>query len=383
VLAEPIVSDKTNQVLLEAGTRLNEEFIRSLYTWEIPALRIFEFDMCVEPEEDNIKLDDSSIEDTLKDAEFALNKIIERRNELKKVSRDTYNEIARTVKDTIDGITLKKPINGYQIKKDISNLIDRVISDKNIVLSLTKLKTNNSYIFSHSINVCALSTVTSFALGYSKEEILEIALGALIHDIGMVRVPEHILSKNGELTTDEKKEIIKHPFYGLELTANGKGISNDVRLVVFQHHERENGSGYPRRIGSDAIHRYAKIISVVDMYDIMTTRNYKERLSPYKAMRNILSYSNIYLDKDIVKAFLSNMAIYPIGSFVELNTKAIGLVVKANKNLPLRPYIKVLYDESGKKIDRAVTINLLEEPQIYIQRVVDEEQLGLDLVNEF
>jgi HD-GYP domain-containing protein (c-di-GMP phosphodiesterase class II) len=201
-------------------------------------------------------------------------------------------------------------------------------------------------------------------------------VGALLHDIGMVRVPSYIIEKEGELTSDEYNRVKTHTVYGYRVVLNEIGMENDIADIVMQHHEMYDGSGYPRKLKGKDISVYARIVAVCDVYAAMIKkRSYREEYLSYNAMKNILGGSNRKYDPDIVKAFLSNMAIYPVGSVVQLNNGVIAKVISANPELPLRPKVVVVIDEFGVKPGTGTIIDLETEKSIFIKNPVAKEDL--------
>jgi len=232
------------------------------------------------------------------------------------------------------------------------------------------------YLYILGVGVAILSAITGLTLGYGDDRLTDLVSGALIHDIGMVRVPIYITEKKGKLTPDEYNRIKTHTIYGYRIAMRELGFDSRVANIPLQHHEAFDGSGYPRGLKGNAILQEAKIVNICDVYmALIKKRSYREEHLSYQAMKIILSGANRKFDPLIVKAFLSNMAIYPVGSLVQLSNNTIGRVTKANPALPLRPQIQVLVDEFGNFIKDEKIIDLEKEKNLYIIKPLPKDYL--------
>lgn len=291
---------------------------------------------------------------------------------LQTVYADTYSLVEDVFKKVRNGA-------GYD-KKKILNGVDDILTeaskDTNAALNEVTMEHDGKYIYTLGVNVSILSMVTGLSLGFGKDRLITLGAGALLHDIGMVRVPNYIAEKKGSLTHDEYNRIKTHTVYGYRIALNELDLGNDIADIVMQHHEIYDGSGYPRKLEGENISDYARIVSICDVFIAMIKkRSYRDAHMSYSAMKNILSGSSRKFDPDYVKAFLSNMAIYPVGSIVQLNNGVMAKVVSANSELPLRPKVSVMVDEFGEKPDSEKIIDLEEENSIFIKKPVSKSQL--------
>ncbi|GAG48237.1 unnamed protein product, partial [marine sediment metagenome] len=217
-----------------------------------------------------------------------------------------------------------------EIMSAMDELIIEVSKDTNTALNEVTKEHEGTYLYTLSVNVTILCIVTGISMGYGHHRLIPLATGALLHDIGMVRVPNYITEKSGSLTTDEYNRIKTHPLHGYRIVIRELDLGNEIANVVVQHHEAYDGSGYPRKLKGDAISVYARIVSICDVYAAMTKkRSYRDEHLSYSAMKNILGGSSRKFDPEIVKVFLDNMAIYPVGSMVQLNNGVMAKVVSA------------------------------------------------------
>ncbi len=291
---------------------------------------------------------------------------------IKTVWDDSYRLVEDIFEKTRNGSVYDKDA----IMNGIDDLLIEVSKDVSGALSEVTVAHKGKYLHNLGVNVSILAMATGFSLGYGKEKLTPLGVGALLHDVGMVRVPSYIIEKEGALTPDEYNRVKTHTVYGYRVVLNEIGMENEIADIVMQHHEMYDGSGYPRKLKGNDISVYARIVSVCDVFAAMIKkRSYREEHLSYHAMKNILGGSNRKYDPDIVKAFLSSMAIHPVGSVVELNNGVIAKVVSANPELPLRPKVTVLIDEFGVKPGTGIIIDLESEKSVFIKKPVAKVDL--------
>ncbi|MDD5237057.1 MAG: HD domain-containing protein, partial [Candidatus Omnitrophica bacterium] len=226
------------------------------------------------------------------------------------------------------------------------------------------------YLYEHAVNTCILSLVIGSARGYEKEELMDLGLAAFLHDLGMIKY-YHLAVQPRRLTGEERDIIQNHSRIGADILERaGKGLPEVVSQVAHQHHERNDGSGYPRGLNRGIISQYAAIIGIADAYEAMTHRRpYREEYTPFEAVQSILANKN-YFEYKLIKILIEKIGIFPIGTFVELNNHSIGRVLKINHQVPLRPVVEVIVDGSGKRLDRPLVLDLANDPNKHIKRAV-------------
>ncbi len=280
-----------------------------------------------------------------------------------------YKDIYRLIEDIFEKIRNGVGYGKEKIMSAMDELIIEVSKDTNTVLNEVTKEHEGTYLYTLSVNATILSIVTGISMGYGHNRLIPLATGALLHDIGMVRVPNYITEKSGSLTTDEYNRIKTHPLHGYRIVIRELDLGNEIANVVLQHHEAYDGSGYPRKLKGDDISVYARIVSICDVYAAMTKkRSYRDEHLSYSAMKNILGGSSRKFDPEIVKVFLDNMAIYPVGSMVQLNNGVMARVVSANSEFPLRPRVSVVIDEFGEKGEAEKIIDLQETKDLFITK---------------
>ena len=223
------------------------------------------------------------------------------------------------------------------------DIIDEIISKKNVMINLVDIKSMDNYTYQHSVNVAVLSLVLGVQLQLNQDELYTLCMGALIHDIGKVLIPIDIVLKPGPLTDEEFETIKEHTTKGYDYLKGCLEISAPSRIVALQHHEKMNGCGYPDNIKNKSINRFARIVAIADVYDALTSdRPYRKAMNPNDAVEYILSHGDTQFDYEMVKAFSKAVVPYPPGTLVKLSTGDIGVVTDILPNFALRPQVKIL-----------------------------------------
>ncbi|MCX8130049.1 MAG: HD-GYP domain-containing protein [Clostridia bacterium] len=283
------------------------------------------------------------------------------------VCEDTRVEAKLLVKNLMETYTVSQYINTGRVKEVIDKLIDELLSSKDILVNLSDIKSVDDYTFEHSVNVCILSLITGIGMGFSINRLKDLGIGALLHDIGKLKIPEEILKKPSQLTVEEFEEIKKHTIYGYEILKDNPSVSMISAFIAFGHHERYDGSGYPLQIRGENIHQCARIVAIADVYDALTSdRVYRRKLKTHEVIEYITSLGTHHFDKEIVENFVKYIAVYPVGTGVMLNTKEIGIVVRVNKSMPTRPVVRIVFDENRSRVEQYYEVDLARKINAYI-----------------
>jgi HD-GYP domain-containing protein (c-di-GMP phosphodiesterase class II) len=230
-----------------------------------------------------------------------------------------------------------------------------------------------------SVNSSILSTLIAMEMKLPNHKILHIATGALLHDVGMIKLPRELVDKKGGLSEAEIQRMKAHPLYAFKIVCKELLYPEDVGLIALQHHERWDGEGYPRRLAGEAIELGARIVTVADAFEAMVSEKpYRNSMIGYAAMKSLLSDNSRRFDPDVLKAFIKTMGIYPIGSIVLLNNGAVARVVEVHGEAPLRPRIRILIDDFGKAYeqDEGETVDLLAEKSLFIARAINPKEFA-------
>ncbi|MUK89999.1 HD domain-containing protein [Ornithinibacillus sp. L9] len=233
----------------------------------------------------------------------------------------------------------------------VNRLMEEINHHEESISLLADIFLTDDYIFQHSLNVTIYSLAIGSALNLSKKELSELGTGAILHDIGKAFIDPVVLQKPNKLTDEEFALMKEHTTIGFDLLRKQSSVSSVVAHCAYQHHERLDGSGYPRGLVGDEIHKYAKIIGVADVFDAVTSnRIYRDAMLPHEGLEILYAGAVSLFDKQMVEAFKKSVAVYPNGLTVLLSDGRIGVVIKQNKNLCDRPYIRVIKDKNKQMI---------------------------------
>jgi len=281
----------------------------------------------------------------------------------------------KILKDNFLKIRVNKLLDVEAFSVIANAIVDDVCASRNLLIHLTDIRAYDDYTFGHSVNVAILAAFAGIGVGYEKTKLRELALGGLLHDVGKMFIPREILNKPAKLTEDEMTVMKGHAFLGFELLRkNNPEISLLVAHMAFQHHERPNGSGYPRGLQGEEIHEYANIIAIADVYDALTSdRPYRKGILPNEAYEVLLELTRTQVDIDLLKIFFKYIAIYPIGSVVQLNTGEVGVVINVHPQSTLRPKVRIVLDNSGNAVQKVYEIDLEFRLTQFIIKVFKEE----------
>lgn len=245
-----------------------------------------------------------------------------------------------------------------EIRHVIESIIDDMLNTDNLIYSLYDLKILDEYAYSHSVNVTILSIIIGVSLNYNKNQLYNLGLAAILHDIGYIFISKDILSKKGRLQPYEYDIIKAHSYLGYTYVKNNfPSIPASSYMAILHHHERYNGSGYPFGIKKNKIHSFAKIISIADVYDaLISDRPYRKSLIPSDAVEYIMGGANVLFDIDLIKNFTQNISPYPIGTCVGLSNSSIGIVVKNFSDFCTRPRIRLLNKKTRKLTNEYINL---------------------------
>lgn len=273
-----------------------------------------------------------------------------------------------------------------QIVGDVDTLIDQLM-EKDVIAGLNSIKVHDNYTFQHSIDVSIMGILLARKIGWDKERLKAFGVGCILHDIGKIFIEKEILIKPGKLTDREYKVMKAHPVMGYQLVKTiAPSLGYLVPHVAFQHHERQDGSGYPRgikgnnKIGENApnsIHDFGAVAAVADIYDAMTSdRPYRSGWPPDRVVDMIRGLSGTHLNSRVVDIFLRTVAPHPVGTCIKMlcgpNEGFEGVVVDVDDHKIDRPQIRLLTDTSGERVE-PINIDLREEEDLEIMSIRDGE----------
>jgi putative nucleotidyltransferase with HDIG domain len=305
-------------------------------------------------------------------------------SEMKKAS-NLYKNAKLLQEKILSQIKQKQSIQVSEVEETTNAMVDSIFRNQDALSCMSRLQTKDSYLIEHSLNVSILMSVFAKHLGFDKRLIQELALGAFLHDIGKVLLPNDILNKRNPLTDKEQNIIRSHVALGLKILESSPSISHMAINMIREHHERLDGSGYPKKLKGDEISKYGRMIAIIDSYDAMTSeRPYKKSIHPINAFKTLIAEAPEYYDEELVENFIQCMGVYPVGTLVKLNSGKLGLISRLNKQKPLHPYVRVFYNVRMNQAIPIQEINLSESKyKDQIDCCIRPEEFNLNLLGFF
>lgn len=336
--------------LLTKGTRLTDAYIERLKKFDIPSIYVTSANTSL-----NIRPTPDIIQE------------------------QTRVRAIQDIFDTFKNCQLTNTVDIKLLNNTVNSIVHDLTENKTNLVQVSDIRLHDTYTFSHSVNVSVLAAMLATKLNYPLKRLKEITLGGLLHDIGKIKIPNVILNKPGALSSTELELIKMHPEDGFRILSLSNQFSPEVMHIAFEHHEKIDGTGYPRNLTDNGIHEFSRIVAIADVYDALTSeRAYKKPYKPYLAY-NIMSKCSIgHFDADFLKIFFDNIAIYQIGTILNIS---YGYAIVSNTNLgnTLRPTIKLFADNNKKVFPAPINIDLSMEQRININHELDEMQL-IDLI---
>ena len=359
---KPVFIDDDN-ILVPAEVYIKEGDIKRLKKWGIESVRT---EGSVIDEEAERLAKEESIELLLKAKTF-------------KEIHGLYSEAVKSLNEVLNVVKKGKTGPPGVIDSIVNKLFDPIMEKPDVFTALTIRSDVTSYSKAISaVNCMILSLVIGTKLEMSKPKLMNLAIGALLHDVGMTRIPDNILNKHGHLDNEELQTIYTHTIHSYHIITKEFKYPEEIGLIAFQHHERWDGKGYPRGISGKDILLSARIVSVADSFEAMVRdRPYRDSMIGYTAIRQILNDNNRRFDGDIIKVFIKSLGIYPVGSVVILNDGSIGTVTKTHGSVPLRPEVRIIIDTEGNKQSQGEgeIIDLLENKALFIVRAINSKEI--------
>ena len=298
-------------------------------------------------------------------------------------AKGTYAQSVKVAKDALTGVRLGKAVNARKVKRAVQGIVDQVLDNESSMVTMTTLRGFDEYTFTHSVNVCIFSVVIGQRLGFTKLQLYELGLGALLYDIGKMRVDTEVINKAGGLTEDEWTQLKDHPTEGLLLLFGMPGFA-DVpyrqMLMAYEHHMKTDLSGYPQNERSRELGLFSRIVAVADGFDAGTSvRSYQyEPWPPDEVLKEMRDNPRRGFDQLIVKALITSTGVYPVGTLVILDTQELAVVSKTHAEVQHlhEPMVKVISDGKGGSLESPVTVDLAESERTIV-RTTDAQKYGI------
>ena len=361
--SKPVYVDETN-LLVPERVEIREKDLKRLEKWNIEAVLT-----------EGVVITKETL---LKDAADRVETVMDEGGDA------AHKQLYRTAVVQTDRVFSELRVNRAVDRKDIDRIVERVLratteAPEEMLAFVLRDEKSEPSLGLGAVNTAILSILVGTTLKLDQFRLKTLATAALLHDAGMVKVPDDIVSKSANLTPDETKKMRAHPLYSYQIICKVIGYPEEVGMIALQHHERWDGKGYPRTLAEKKISIEARIITVADAFEAMVKEKpYRNSMIAYAAMRQLLNDNSRRFDSEVLKVFVRSIGIYPLGSFVLLNNGSIGRVIKVNENVPLRPAVRLLVDRNGKKYekDEGAILDLAKESDIFIARAIDPKAIA-------
>lgn len=263
--------------------------------------------------------------------------------------------------DTLDDVKLGKSVKVSGVREVVAGMAESVIRNPDAMVVLSQLKNSDEYTALHSLRVCILALTFGRHLDFSHEELNLLGVGALLHDVGKMKVPTEILNKPGKLTDAEFAIMKSHVPEGVKILNAANGITDISIQVAAQHHERYAGGGYATGVAGDRIGTFGLVSGIVDCYDAITSdRVYHAGMPPYEALTKMYSWRATDFHPGLIEQFIQCMGIYPVGSVVELSDGSVGVVITVNRKRRLKPSVALVLKATKKPYRKPKIVNLVD-----------------------
>ncbi|MBN2440866.1 MAG: HD domain-containing protein [Spirochaetales bacterium] len=361
----PVYLDE-KYIILSPDIPVTVDLINRLKTWNYSQV-CTDGESLLQPDEG------LSDENTIK--EGILDRTIQEQEKHQKIM-NFYFELISYLDTFIKDFMKKNELDLPGIINKVKEIIEIMKEDKDFLLHFTAKKhPEENYLIPHAVNSAIIALGIGDYLNLPPHKLIDLGVAGLLHEIGMSKVPQTLLMGQRKLSMEEKKTVVAHTLWGYRILKNFS-VPDNIAAVSLEHHERTDGSGYPRKIQGDTISLYSRIIAVTCSFDSsVSKRPYKNPVDAHKAMLYLLSTQKTRYDERVLKALVYTLSIFPLGSFVLLSNNTKGMVYRTNPGNPKAPIIKVIIDENGKEITKPVFIEISKDKGISILRTLSYEEL--------
>ncbi|MDP9342181.1 MAG: HD domain-containing protein [Actinomycetota bacterium] len=291
------------------------------------------------------------------------------------------------LRDTASRVAAGQPVDLGGARRVIERLATQVAGDPAHALLVTAVKSYDEYTYYHMMNVCILALALGQAIGLRQDQVATLGLGALLHDVGKVRVPKEILQHVGALSEEQWRLIQRHPLDGAAMILlTGKEMFNPAVTIVFEHHAAYDLSGYPKLTGRPRPALAARMVAVADCFDAITSkRSYREPEERRQALSVLQAGAGRGFDPLVVRSFVRLLGLFPIGSLVLLSTGEVAMVVRNHDRMLSRPVVRVILDRFGSPSE-PVELDLSEQAvgggyRWLVERSMDPQEVGVDMLS--
>ncbi|HZQ74967.1 MAG TPA: HD-GYP domain-containing protein [Burkholderiales bacterium] len=305
-------------------------------------------------------------------------------------AKTVYAACEAVVNDMTSRLRFDGVVDARHLKSSVNEITESVVRNPDAMMLLAKMRKKGQYEFDRAVSTSVLMIAFGRFLQLTREQLDILGMAGILLDVGKTRIPDAVLYKKQVLTPQEYDEAKNHVKHSAELISESSDFFRQVREVVLQHHERQDGSGYPRGLRGAEISIYGAIAGIVDSYSAMiSARPYAEQLSPSNALGELHRLRGKLFHEALVEQFIQCIGIYPVGSIVELNTGEIGIVIAQNLVRRLQPRVMVVLDAERRPLRPQKVLDLLKEPKASagepyrIRRTMRADALPMDPAEYF
>jgi len=296
-----------------------------------------------------------------------------------------YDYAKKTIDNALNALRLSQDINTQEVKAAVRNCVKSVIKNPNAMLWLTQIKDRDDYTAEHSLRVSIMSVALGRELELMEKELEDLGIAAMLHDVGKINIPLELLNKEGSLNNEEYELMKTHAAHGRKLLMSKSDVPPVTVDVAYSHHEHVNGKGYPRGITAEKIPYFAKIVSVVDAFDAITSdRAYSDARSTLEGLRILYDCRDQQFDEDIVRTFIRLVGIYPPGHIVELTNGEAGIILSCQRNNKLRPKVIIVRNTEKKSCpERIIDLSTEQKDKngkpLRVKEIYSDGKFGIKL----
>jgi len=295
-----------------------------------------------------------------------------------KQAKKAFRMASKVVDDLMHDVRSGKALNKEKARDSAEQIIKSIDSSPHTLTAVTRIKTRDEYTFQHSVGVATLLAGFARHMGdYSDDQIEEITVGGIIHDIGKVNTPDHILNKPDKLTDEEFVIMREHVTHSRDILQENGGFTQMQLDISLMHHEKPNGKGYPLGLKAEEISEIGAMAAIIDVYDALSTKRvYKEAWEPSHALKSMVEWGEGAFNQPLLMQFISYLGVYPVGTWVMLESGKIGFVLCLNED-KLRPVVQIKLDLKSRRLLNE-ELDLSKNRSESIQAVASPSQYGLD-----
>ncbi len=279
-------------------------------------------------------------------------------------AKTAHAQADQAVREVVAAVRANRMLDGQHLEQAVGAMTESVLRNPDALMLFSRLREKDDYTHAHAIDVAVYMTSFGRFLQLPREQISLLGYLGLMQDIGKLRVPDGILAKRERLSGEELAQARRHVEHSVEILRETRGLPDNLANLAALHHERHDGSGYPKGLKGRDIGTFGSIAAIVDTFDALTARRpYAEAVSPSTALSMLYKWRGTFFDGVLVEQFIRCIGIFPLGSVVELNSGEVGIVIAQNTEKRLQPRVMVIQDASGNALRPQKLLDLSRAPK--------------------